>query len=430
MGRVRSLVKVRPPRADFGYRSGVFRSESLAAFRSRDFRVFQVARFLSTIATQAQSVAVGWRVYEITHEPLDLGFVGLAQFLPAFLLSLVTGHVADRYDRRRVVMVCGVAMAACSALLLWLAHIGNESTLAIYGVLLLFGTARAFQRAAGSAFLPHTVPPEHFQNAVVWGSTMWQIATIAGPAVGGLLYWLGGGAPFVYAAAAVLYGFAFVFDLANGVRLGRMEKKAVTWSTLLAGVRYVLENRIVLGAITLDLFAVLLGGAVALLPVFAKDILHVGPLGLGALRSAPAVGASLMAIVLAWRPLTRRAGRTLYICVFVFGLSTIVFGLSEWFLLSFFALVVGGAVDMVSIVIRQTLVQTATPPEMRGRVSAVNVAFIVASNELGEFESGVTAAWLGTVPAVLLGGVGTCGVVVACAFLFPQLRRVDRLGGP
>lgn len=405
----------------------MFQSESLAAFRSRDFRVFQVARFLSTIATQSQSVAVGWQVYELTGEPLDLGFVGLAQFLPAFLLSLVTGHVADRYDRRRVVMVCGVAMALCSGLLLGLAQSGNESTLAIYAVLFLFGTARAFQRAAGSAFLPHTVPDKDFPNAVVWGSSLWQVATIAGPAVGGLVYWLGGGAPFVYGAAAVFYGIAFAFDMANGVRLGRMEKKAVTWSTLLAGVRYVLENKIVFGAITLDLFAVLLGGAVALLPIFAKDILHVGPLGLGALRSAPAVGASLMAIVLAWWPLERNAGRTLYICVFVFGLSTIAFGLSEIFLLSFAALVIGGAVDMVSVVIRQTLVQTATPPEMRGRVSAVNVAFIVASNELGEFESGVTAAWLGTVKAVLLGGVGTCAVVAAWVVLFPDLRNVDRL---
>lgn len=402
-------------------------TESLAAFRSRDFRVFQGARFFSTIATQAQSVAVGWQVYEITGEPLDLGFVGLAQFLPAFGLSLVTGHVADRYDRRRVVITCSVAMALCSALLLLLAGAGNRSTLAIYAVLFLFGTARAFSRPAGSALLPHTVPPADFPNAVVWGSSIWQIGTIAGPAVGGLLYWLGGGASFVYGTAAALYTGAIGFDLANRVRLGRMEKRAVTWSTVLAGVRYVFENKIVLGAISLDLFAVLLGGAIALLPVFAKDILHVGPLGLGALRSAPAVGASLMAILLAWRPLSGGAGRTLFVCVFVFGLSTIVFGLSTVFLLSFVALLVGGAVDMISVVIRQTLVQTATPPEMLGRVSAVNVAFIVASNELGEFESGVTAAWFGTVPAVLVGGIGTCAVVVAWAVLFPELRRVNRL---
>lgn len=417
----------------------MFASESLAAFRSRDFRVFQAARFLSTIATQGQSVAVGWLVYALTNEPLDLGFVGLAQFLPAFGLSLVTGHVADRYDRRRVVMICGIAMALCSALLLWLTLSGNPSTSAIYAVLFLFGTARAFQRPAGSAFLTHVVPEKDFPNAVVWGSTIWQIGTIAGPAIGGGVYALGAmgeqapldqavhGAAFVFGTAGTFYLAAFAFDWMNGVRLGRMEKKAVSLSTLLAGVRYVAENRIVLGAISLDLFAVLLGGAVALLPIFAKDILHVGPLGLGALRSAPAIGASVMAIALAWWPLRRNAGGILYACVFVFGLATIVFGLSEWFFLSFAALVVAGAVDMVSVVIRQTLVQTATPPEMRGRVSAVNVAFIVASNELGEFESGVTAAWFGTVPAVLVGGIGTCAVVATWAFLFPELRRVDRL---
>jgi hypothetical protein len=260
-----------------------------------------------------------------------------------------------------------------------------------------------------------------------WGSSIWQVGTITGPTVGGLLYWLDGSAGFVYATAGTLYLLALGFDLRNGVRLGRMEKKGVTWSTLLAGVRYVLENKIVLGAISLDLFAVLFGGAVALLPVFAKDILHVGPLGLGALRSAPAIGATLMAVVLAWKPITEAAGRTLFLCVLAFGLSTIAFGLSTTFLAAFGALVIAGAADMVSVVIRQTLVQTATPPEMRGRVSAVNVAFIVASNELGEFESGVTARWWGAVPAVLVGGGLTCLVVASWWWLFPGLRRVDKL---
>lgn len=410
-----------------GYRPLVPAHESFAAFRSRDFRVFQAARFLSTIATQAQSVAVGWQVYEITGDPLDLGFVGLAQFLPAFGLSILTGHVADRYDRRRVVMACSVVMGLCSMLLFSFARTGNESTLPIYFVLFLFGTARAFQRPAGASMVPHLVPAADFPNAVVWGSSIWQLATVVGPGIGGVLYWLGGGAAFVYAAAATLYLGALAFDFANRVRLGRMEKKGMTVGTLLAGVRYVFENKIVLGAISLDLFGVLLGGAVALLPVFAKDILHTGPMGLGALRSAPAIGAFSMAICMAWRPLTRNVGRLYFLCVFLFGVSIVVFGLSTVFFVSFLALLFGGAVDMVSVVIRQTLVQTATPPEMLGRVSAVNVAFVVASNELGEFESGVTAAWFGTVPAVLLGGIGTCAVTLAWLGIFPELRRVDRI---
>ena len=399
---------------------------STAAFRERNFRLFQGARLLSTIATQAQSVAVGWQIYDITGDPLDLGLVGLAQFLPAFGLSLVTGHVADRYDRRRVVIACGVAMAASSLLLLTLARAGT-GTLPIYAALFFFAIARSFQRPAGAALLTHTVPPEVFPNAVVWGSSIWQLGTIAGPAVGGILYWLGGGAAPVYGAAALLYVAAITFDSRLGVRLGGLEKRGVSWSTVLAGVRYVFQNKIVLGAISLDLFAVLFGGAEALLPVYAKDILHVGPMGLGTLRSAQALGAAAMAVAIAWRPLERRAGRTLLLCVLAFGVTTIVFGVSTFAPLSFVALVLNGAADMVSVVVRQTLVQTATPPEMRGRVSAVNTAFIVASNELGFFESGVTAAWLGTVPSVVLGGVAVCVIVATWTFLFPALRRVDRL---
>lgn len=401
--------------------------------RHPEFRRFETARFLSTIATQGQSVAVGWQVYDITGDPLDLGLVGLAQFLPAFGLSIVTGHVADRYDRRGVVMVCGVVMAISSLLLLALASTEAGRALGvhpIYAALFLFGTARAFQRPAGSALLPHTVPSEEFPQAVVIGSTIWEIGTVVGPALGGVLYWLGGGAGGVYAASAALYATAFSFDARLGLRLGRMEKRGASWSTLLAGVRYVFENKLVLGAISLDLFAVLLGGAIALLPAYAKDVLHVGPLGLGALRSAPAAGAIVMAAALAWFPIARKAGSRLLWSVAIFGIATVVFGLSRSFVVSLVALAIAGAFDMVSVVVRQTLVQVATPAEMRGRVSAVNVAFIVASNELGEFESGVTAAWFGLIESVVIGGVGTCLVVAIWAVLFPALRRVDRLTGP
>ena len=406
---------------------------SYEVLRHPEFRRFEIGRFLSTIATQGQSVAVGWQVYQLTGDPLDLGFVGLAQFIPAFGLSLVTGHVADRYDRRSVVMTCGGAMALSSLLLLALAATETGRTLGVFPIylaLLFFGTARAFQRPAGAALLPHTVPPEDFPHAVVIGSTIWETATVVGPALGGFLYWIGGGAGAVYGAAAALYAIAFTFDLRLGLRLGRMEKSGASWRTLLAGVRYVFENKLVLGSISLDLFAVLLGGAVALLPAYAKDVLHVGPIGLGALRSAPAVGALVMAAALAWFPISRKAGARLLWSVAVFGIATVVFGISRSFTLSLVALGVAGAFDMVSVVVRQTLVQVATPAEMRGRVSAVNVAFVVASNELGEFESGVTAAWFGLEEAVVIGGVGTCLVVLAWAVLFPELRRVDRLTGP
>jgi MFS family permease len=403
--------------------------DARAAFRHRDFRLSLGANVASVLAIQMQSVAIGWQVYELTHRPLDLGLVGLAQFLPAISLSLPAGQTADRYDRRAILRICQLAQGLC-VVLLWLElRLGVPSVAPIYAVLVLFGTARAFNAPASQAFLPHLVPAEDFPNAVTWAHSVRQVATIAGPAIGGLIYGVSGGAAAVYGTCAALYLFAFALTTLIEARTGRLQKEAITFETLLAGVRYVWRQKIVLGCISLDLFAVLLGGAVALLPVYARDILHTGPLGLGLLRTAPAVGAAAMGALLAYHPLRRRVGHRMFVAVAVFGISTIVFGVSRTFALSMAVLAVAGAADMVSVVIRLTLVQLSTPPSMRGRVSAVNMAFINASNELGEFESGVTAALFGTVPAVIIGGAGTCLVVAIWALLFPEIRKLETLSG-
>jgi MFS family permease len=400
-----------------------------AAFQHGDFRLYQLARFFSVVGTQMQSVAVAWQVYAITHRPLDLGFVGLAQFVPAFGLSLAAGHVADRIDRKRIVITCYLGIALCSLLLFALAQRGHTTVAPIYVVLVLFGVARAFSGPAGQALMPSLVPLEHFANAVAWSSSIWQVATIAGPALGGVLYgW--GGPSGVYMSTAVLSTIAAILLSFVRPRPGTLEKRSASWSTFLAGIRYVWTERLLLGAISLDLFAVLLGGAVALLPVYASDILHVGPRGLGMLRSAPALGATVSAVAMAYRPLKRHAGTIMLAAVFVYGLATLVFGVSTSFWISLIALFILGASDMISVVVRSTLVQLNTPNEMRGRVSAVNMMFVVASNELGEFESGITAAWFGSVAAVILGGVGSCLVVAYYAARFPELRKIDKLDAP
>lgn len=379
------------------------------------------------LAMQMLGVAIGWQVYDLTHRPLDLGFVGLAQFLPAIVLSLFAGQTADRYDRRAILRICQLALGACS-LLLWLATRDPTPRVGgIYALLVLIGVARAFSAPASQALFPHLVPSEDFSNAVTWAHSVRQVASMVGPALGGVIYGAMKGAGGVYAACAALYLLAFSLTTLVATRTGRLSMESPTLDTLLAGVRFVWREKVVLGCISLDLFAVLLGGAVALLPVYARDILHVGPGGLGLLRSAPAVGAAAMGAFLAYHPLQRRAGNIMFIAVAVFGLATIVFGFSTSFWLSLAALLVTGAADMVSVVIRLTLVQLSTPGAMRGRVSAVNMAFINASNELGEFESGVTAALLGTVAAVVLGGAGTCLVVALWAYWFPELRALERV---
>ncbi len=396
------------------------------AFRFREYRLFQADRFLATVATQMQSVVVGWQVYDITHQPLALGYVGLVQFLPAAGLSLVTGHTADRVDRRRIMLTCHVGLVTSSLLLYWRSVHGG-GVWPIYATLLLYGITRAFLGPASQALMPSLVPQEHFASAVAWSSSVWEIAAIAGPALGGLAYRFFDGASGVYLSCATLYALGGLSLVAMRPRTERMDTRAMSLATLFAGVAYVWNKKIILGSISLDLFAVLFGGATALLPVYARDILHVGATGLGILRSAPAVGAAVMALVIAHRPLKRRAGAVMFACVGLFGLATIVFGLSHSFWLSLLALAVLGASDMVSVVVRSTLVQLETPAAMRGRVSAVNMVFIGASNELGEMESGLTAAWFGTVPAVVIGGVGACLVVALWTFLFPDLRKVDRL---
>jgi MFS family permease len=396
-----------------------------SVFAHRDFRLYQMARLLMTLGVQMQSVAVGWHVYSLTQRPLDLGYVGLAQFLPSLVLSLVTGDTADRHDRRHILLGCYLTMVTGAGLLFGLTWVGVAQTWPLYGVLVLIGTARAFAGPAGQSLVAHLVPAEHLSAAVAWNSSVFQIGTIAGPALGGLLY----GAVHaqgVYATCAVLMAGAAAMLALMRVRTGRMEQAAPSWQRLLAGIGYVWRQKVVLGAISLDLFAVLLGGATALLPIYAQDILRTGPWGLGLLRSAPSMGAAFIALGLAIFPLRRNAGVTMLGCVALFGLATMVFGLSRNLALSMGALIVLGAADMVSVVVRQTLVQLATPPEMRGRVSAVNMVFIGASNELGEFESGLTAEWFGVVPAVVLGGVGTCVVVGLWAWLFPELRRIAR----
>ncbi len=397
------------------------------AFGHRDFRLFQSGRFLSTVGTQMQSVAVGWQIYALTGRALNLGFVGLAQFLPIFLCSPLAGHVADRFDRRLVLVTCHCLLTLCSLALLLTTSGQGSAVLTIYGVLACIGAARGFEGPSAQAIVPNLVPREHFQNAVAWSSSVWQVAVVVGPALGGLLYGENG--------AGRVYAASFALELLTVTALllqrshGEAHRAGRSFADIVAGVRYVWKNRIIFGAISLDLFAVLFGGAIALLPIFARDILHTGPRGLGLLRSAPAAGAIIVAILLAYRPLRRRAGVVMLSCVALFGVATIAFGLSRSFGLSLVALAVAGAVDMVSVFIRHTLVLLNTPDDMRGRVAAVNNVFIGASNELGEFESGLTAAWLGAVPAVVVGGVGTCLVVLICAVLFPALRDADQLGG-
>lgn len=397
-------------------------SPARAAFRCTNFRYFMTARFVVVIATEMQALAVAWQIYALTHRPLDLGLVGLAQFLPGIFLFLLAGHTADRIPRRRILMACYGGFSSCSVLLLALTLRGVTSVWPLYVVLVLNGVVRAFNGPASQAFLPLLVPGDHFAAAVAWSSSIYQSATIAGPVLGGAVYGLTGSPTPVYVSAALGYLAALAAIGAIRLEAPAAPRPAASLKMVLEGLRYIWRNKAVLGSISLDLFAVLLGGAVALLPVYAREILNVGPSGLGILRSAPGAGAVAMAIVFAHWPLRKRAGTAMLWCVAGFGIFTIVFGLSRSLALSVAALALAGACDMVSVIVRHTLVQLNTPDEMRGRVSAVNMVFIGASNEVGQFESGVTAQWFGTIPAVVLGGVGTIVVVVLWAWMFPALR--------
>jgi MFS family permease len=398
------------------------------AFTNPDFVLFQIARFLIVAAVEMQAVAVGWQVYDITKRALDLGLVGMAQFLPGILLFLVSGHTSDCFDRRKVLGVCYSGYALCSGLLLVLAVRGGHSVRPIYAVLILLGAVRSFNGTASRSILPQLVPDEHFANAVAWNATTFQAATILGPSLGGILYAAFHGPSAVYATALLTAVGALVSTFRIKTRAQARRREPTTLKTIFAGLHFIWREKLILGAISLDLFAVLLGGAVALLPVYAREILHTGPWGLGLLRTAPGVGAAVMAVALAHRPLRGRAGPTLLWSVAGFGICTILFGVSTSLVLSLISLICLGAADMVSVIIRATLVQLRTPDEMRGRVMAVDMVFIGTSNELGQFESGLTAQWFGTVPAVLLGGVGTLVVIGLWAWKFPELRRAGALG--
>ena len=403
-------------------------ADRYAVLRNRDFTAFLAARFLATLAVQMQTVAVGWQVYEVTRDPLDLGLVGLSQFLPFVLLVLPAGHLADSRDRRRILTACFALEALCALLLLAFAWRGLSSAAPVFAVMVLFGTARAFAMPTGQALLPNLVDREQFGTAVALNSSTWQVATIAGPALGGVVYLAGATVVYTTVAALLAVSVALLFLVRRGGERASAPE-APSLKSLLSGLGFVWSRRPLLGAISLDLFGVLFGGATALLPVYAADVLHVGPAGLGVLRTAPGVGAALCGIVLGLAPITRNVGRWMFGGVFVFGLATIVFGLSHWFWLSLAALAVMGAGDMVSVYIRHLLVQLETPDAIRGRVSAVNAVFIGASNELGEFESGLTAAWFGTVPAVVVGGGATLAVAWLWRRWFPELRDMDRFPG-
>jgi MFS family permease len=409
----------------------------MEAFAFRDFRRYQMARIVAVLGAEAQSVAVAWHIYSITHRPIDLGYSGLALFLPSLLFLLAAGHVADRFDRRRVLLLFYGLQMICAMALVGLAHRGSQNVFPIYCVLFLIGTGRAFAGPAGTSLIPQLVPEKHFVNAVTWGGAIFQFANVTGPAIGGLLFTLplgrlmtgwgleGAGIVYVFNVAALAWFLVLVVSLR--IRPGRMEKRETSLKVVLAGFHYVSRSSMLLGALSLDLFVMLLGGAVALMPIFAHEILHAGPMGLGMLRAAPAVGSVIMSLVLARFPLVRHAGRHLFVAVALFGVATVCFGLSRSMWMSLAALACSGAADAVSVIIRGSLVQLATPPEMRGRVSAVNSLFVGASNELGAFESGLTAQWWGAVRAAILGGMGAVAVAGMWATLFPGLRRADEL---
>jgi MFS family permease len=397
---------------------------ALSVLRHRDFTAYAAARFCTSLAWAMLGVAVGWQVYQLTRNPLYLGFVGLAQFLPFVLLVLPAGYVADHADRRLVLVGAYGIQGICAGVLLWFTLSGTTRVWPVFVAMTLFGGARAFSMPASQAMIPNLVPPEVFPKAVAVNSLLLEIAVITGPSLGGVLYLLG--PSVVYGAAFGLVALVVLLvSTIRPVRAVRSSDEGVS-ADLLSGLRFVLHRPTVLGAISLDLFAVLFGGATALLPAFASDILHIGPAGLGVLRTAPGAGAALTAVVVGLVPIERHVGRWMFGGVALFGAATIVFGLSKSFAVSLVALVLLGAGDMVSVYIRGLLVQLETPDEIRGRVSAVSAMFIGASNELGEFESGVTARWFGLVRAAVLGGIATIAVIAVYLKLFPELRLMDR----
>lgn len=405
---------------------------SLAAFRYRDFRFWAAWRFSFGLAYQMKNVAIGWYIYDMTGSALALGLAGLVTFLPSVVLALVTGYVVDTYDRK---LVCGlstgltaVAMAAIVAGLLS----GHAPVWLVYLATFLAGIGRAFSGPSSQAITPNLVPREHFANAVTWISSAWQVSTIIGPAVGGILYgglFFAGGPVVAFSATLIvsLVSVVCVLVLRTDLKPKTEGRGPVTFATLTAGLTFMWQRQVIFGAVALDLVAVLFGGVAGLLPIVAKDILQVGPEGLGLLRSAPAVGAIVMATLIAWYPIQSRAGTKMLTAVAIFGAAIIVFGISKSLYLSLAAMVLMGAADMVSVVTRHTMVQSDTPDDMRGRVSAVNSIFIGASSDLGDFRSGTMAAFIGAVPAIVFGGVMTLSLAIAWRWLFPELAKRDKL---
>jgi MFS family permease len=400
---------------------------SVSLLENASFRRYWLGETATVVAYQMLVVAVAWQMYELTDSPLSLGLIGLVQVTPYFVFVLLAGHVADVYDRRRVALGAQVVQLAVAAGYALATITGTLTPLLIYAGSFCIGTAQAFQSPSVRALLPSLIGRERLSQALAWSGASRKAGVIAGPAIGGLVYILG--PAYVYGISAVLFVLAGVLFTLVRTPKSDSHRERPRLATMWAGVAYIRRKPVILGAMSLDLFATLVGGATALLPIYARDILHMGPEGLGILRSAPAIGALIASVVLIWMPLRRRVGRTMFIAVAVFGVATIVFGLSTWFPLSLLALMVMGAADMMNVVIRMSLVQLDTPDEMRGRVSAVFSLSTSTSNQLGQFQSGVTAALIGTVPAVVLGGAGTLAIVVAWKRLFPALYQRETLTG-
>ena len=400
-------------------------SNRFAAFRHSSYTRYFLSRFLTSFSAQIVSVAVAWQMYDVTRNPALLGWIGLVQFLPALLLVVVTGNAADRLGRRLVMGCAVLVMMSCAASILFMVLNGRFEPMVILGLLTLFGTARAFYGPAATSLAVNLVPREDFPNAVSWVTTSWQMATIAGPVIGSLLYGLAPEAAYGTATCLFILAAGLIFSIPKPNQ--QVSREPPTLSSILGGFRYIWKEKVVLGAISLDLFAVLLGGAVALMPIYARDILHVGELGLGLLRAAPGIGAIIAIALITAFPIRDHAGWILLACVVLFGLATAVFGASTIAWLSIFALMCVGGFDMVSVYVREIILQLWTPDEVRGRVNAVNSIFVGASNELGETRAGFMAAIFGPVVTVVGGGIAAIGVAAASAVIFPQLRRIRTL---
>ncbi|OWO96425.1 MFS transporter [Rhizobium esperanzae] len=402
--------------------------DRFAAFRHSSYTRFFFARFLLSFSQQIVSVAVGWQMYDQTGKAIYLGLIGLVQFLPSLLLILVTGSVADRHNRRAIAALCSLVSALCTLALLVMTATETFAPWPVFAVLLIFGIERAFMSPAVQSLAPNLVPEHALSNAIAWNSSSWQLAAITGPVIGGLLYGVSATTAYTVAVIFSILGAALLFMIPKPEQKTTGEAKS--WAMILGGFSFIRAEKVVLGAISLDLFAVLLGGATALMPIFARDILTLGPWGLGLLRAAPGLGAIVMAIFLAAYPLKHRAGLYMFIGVALFGVGTIIFGASTNTEISIAALALMGAADMVSVYVRESLIALWTPDQLRGRVNAVNMVFVGASNELGEFRAGTMASVFGAVPAVIVGGIGTLAVAAIWASSFPKLRRIDTLDAP